>query len=86
MWDGGEQSCTPRLSSHILSLLPEPSALLPPLDPMATAGLEPKQGEQHPGYATTLRILANMPSHTIGECHPLPVPPLCPSYPGCAML
>ncbi|XP_010719641.1 transmembrane channel-like protein 6 isoform X1 [Meleagris gallopavo] len=45
----------------------EPSALLPPLDPMATAGLEPKQGEQHPGYATTLRILANMPSHTIGR-------------------
>ncbi|XP_040542550.1 transmembrane channel-like protein 6 isoform X1 [Gallus gallus] len=45
----------------------EPSALLPPPHPMATTGLEPEQGEQHPGYATTLRILANMPSRTIGR-------------------
>lgn len=49
---------------------------------MATTGLEPEQGEQHPGYATTLRILANMPSRTIGECHPS----LCPSCRGCAVL
>ncbi|XP_015735304.1 transmembrane channel-like protein 6 isoform X2 [Coturnix japonica] len=43
----------------------EPPALM---DPMAITGLEPEQGEQHPGYATTLRILASMPSRTIGRC------------------
>ncbi|XP_074463352.1 transmembrane channel-like protein 6 isoform X1 [Larus michahellis] len=37
-------------------------------DACATAWLEPGQGEQHPGYSsTTLRILASMPSRTIGR-------------------
>ncbi|XP_021270367.1 transmembrane channel-like protein 6 [Numida meleagris] len=44
-----------------------PPALLVPLGPWVTAGLEPEQDEQHPGYATTLRILASMPSRTIGR-------------------
>ncbi|KAM6376922.1 transmembrane channel-like protein 6 [Pluvialis apricaria] len=36
-------------------------------DACATAWPEPGQGEQHPGYSTTLRILASMPSRTIGR-------------------
>ncbi|XP_065591362.1 transmembrane channel-like protein 6 isoform X2 [Cyrtonyx montezumae] len=44
-----------------------PPALLVPPDPWVTTRLEPEQDEQHPGYATTLRILANMPSRTIGR-------------------
>ncbi|KAM6111358.1 LOW QUALITY PROTEIN: transmembrane channel-like protein 6 [Pterocles gutturalis] len=38
-----------------------------PLDACAAAWPEPGEGEQHPGYATTLRILASMPSRTIGR-------------------
>ncbi|XP_069728924.1 transmembrane channel-like protein 6 [Phaenicophaeus curvirostris] len=43
-----------------------PSALAPP-DACAAAWPEPGEGEQHPGHATTLRILASMPSRTIGR-------------------
>ncbi|XP_053939081.1 transmembrane channel-like protein 6 [Cuculus canorus] len=42
------------------------SVLAPP-DACAAACPEPGQGEQHPGYFTTLRILASMPSRTIGR-------------------
>uniref|UniRef100_A0A8B9R4H9 Transmembrane channel-like protein n=1 Tax=Anas platyrhynchos TaxID=8839 RepID=A0A8B9R4H9_ANAPL len=43
-----------------------PAHLAPP-DTSASAWLEPGQGEQHPGDSTTLRILASMPSRTIGR-------------------
>ncbi|XP_065503776.1 transmembrane channel-like protein 6 isoform X2 [Caloenas nicobarica] len=44
-----------------------PAHLAPP-DAGAAAWQEPGQGEQHPGYSsTTLRILASMPSRTIGR-------------------
>lgn len=43
-----------------------PAHLAPP-DASASAWLEPGQGEQHPGDSTTLRILASMPSRTIGR-------------------
>ncbi|KAM4674716.1 transmembrane channel-like protein 6 isoform 4-T5 [Amazona ochrocephala] len=46
----------------------EPSALQVPPDTGATAWPEPEQGEQHPGYSSaSLRILASMPSRTIGR-------------------
>ncbi|KAM9537490.1 transmembrane channel-like protein 6 isoform 1-T1 [Guaruba guarouba] len=46
----------------------EPSALQVPPDTGATAWPEPGQGEQHPGYSSaSLRILASMPSRTIGR-------------------
>ncbi|KAM6118846.1 transmembrane channel-like protein 6 [Phoenicopterus ruber ruber] len=39
-----------------------------PPDACAAAWLEPGQGEQHPGYSSaSLRILASMPSRTIGR-------------------
>ncbi|KAM6049779.1 transmembrane channel-like protein 6 [Theristicus caerulescens] len=41
---------------------------LVPLDACATAWPEPEQDEQHPGYSSaSLRILASMPSRTIGR-------------------
>ncbi|XP_010292506.1 PREDICTED: transmembrane channel-like protein 6 [Phaethon lepturus] len=44
-----------------------PACLAPP-DTCATAWSEPRQGEQHPGYSSaSLRILASMPSRTIGR-------------------
>ncbi|KAM6297411.1 transmembrane channel-like protein 6 [Aegotheles albertisi] len=46
----------------------EPPALLAPPDPRAAAWPEPTRGEQHPGYSSaSLRILASMPSRTIGR-------------------
>ncbi|XP_040438184.1 transmembrane channel-like protein 6 isoform X1 [Falco naumanni] len=46
----------------------EHPALLAPPDACATACLEPEQGEQHLSYSSaSLRILANMPSRTIGR-------------------
>ncbi|XP_072737609.1 transmembrane channel-like protein 6 [Ciconia boyciana] len=44
-----------------------PDRLAPP-DACAAAWPEPRQGEQHPGYSSaSLRILASMPSRTIGR-------------------
>ncbi|XP_057265594.1 transmembrane channel-like protein 6 isoform X1 [Pezoporus wallicus] len=46
----------------------EPLACQVTPDTGATAWPEPGQGEQHPGYSSaSLRILASMPSHTIGR-------------------
>ncbi|XP_042658593.1 transmembrane channel-like protein 6 isoform X2 [Tyto alba] len=46
----------------------EHPALLAPPDTRAVARLEPRQGEQHPSYSSaSLRILASMPSRTIGR-------------------
>ncbi|KAM6050546.1 transmembrane channel-like protein 6 isoform 1-T3 [Chlamydotis macqueenii] len=46
----------------------EHPAHLGPPDACATAWLEPGQGQQHPSYpSTSLRILASMPSRTIGR-------------------
>ncbi|XP_065549690.1 transmembrane channel-like protein 6 isoform X4 [Lathamus discolor] len=46
----------------------EPSACQATPDTSATAWPEPRQGEQHPGYSSaSLRILASMPSRTIGR-------------------
>lgn len=59
---------TPALTALSPALpLPEHPACLVPLD----AWPEPGQGEQHPSCSSaTLRILANMPSRTIGRCRP----------------
>lgn len=85
---------TPDLTAPCPALpLPEHSAHLVLPDACATAWPEPGQGEQHPGHSsTTLRILASMPSRTIGRCCPTSHPshgpgstrescPLCPALP-----
>uniref|UniRef100_A0A8B9R6H8 Transmembrane channel-like protein n=1 Tax=Anas platyrhynchos TaxID=8839 RepID=A0A8B9R6H8_ANAPL len=66
---------TPALTAHILPPSPGHPAHLAPPDTSASAWLEPGQGEQHPGDSTTLRILASMPSRTIGECRLPSCPP-----------
>uniref|UniRef100_A0A493TR22 Transmembrane channel-like protein n=1 Tax=Anas platyrhynchos platyrhynchos TaxID=8840 RepID=A0A493TR22_ANAPP len=66
---------TPSLTAHILPPSPGHPAHLAPPDTSAFAWLEPGQGEQHPGDSTTLRILASMPSRTIGECRLPSCPP-----------
>lgn len=66
---------TPALTAHILPPSPGHPAHLAPPDASASAWLEPGQGEQHPGDSTTLRILASMPSRTIGECRLPSCPP-----------
>lgn len=55
---------------------PDHLACLAPPDACAAAWPELEQDEQHPGYSSaSLRILANMPSRTIGRClPPLPRP------------
>lgn len=80
---------TPSLTAHILPPSPGHLAHLAPPDTSASAWLEPGQGEQHPGDSTTLRILASMPSRTIGECRLPSCPPQshpCPSYTGLGAL
>ncbi|KAM9280876.1 transmembrane channel-like protein 6 [Morus bassanus] len=50
------------------ALLPEHLARLVPPDTYAAAWPEPGQEKQHPGYSSaTLKILASMPSRTIGR-------------------
>uniref|UniRef100_A0A8C3PVH1 Transmembrane channel-like protein n=1 Tax=Chrysolophus pictus TaxID=9089 RepID=A0A8C3PVH1_CHRPC len=55
------------LHSSFCQLIEEQSSLVAGAIEMELQERNREQGEQHPGYATTLRILANMPSRTIGR-------------------
>lgn len=62
---------------------PESPAYLAVPDARAVAWPEPGQSEEHPSYSpATLQILANMPSRTIGRCHPFPTLPRVPEHLG----